>query len=245
MAITALVAACLYGCSRRPLPPPVPAPGIPTGKPKPYKVMGRWYQPLPDARDFREKGVASWYGKDFHGKKTSSGETYDMYAMTAAHKTLPLGTYVKVRNLSNNREIEVRINDRGPFVRDRVIDLTYTGARELGMLGPGTTPVEIIALGAPPPSYDAVGLPRRYIPVDYYSGNFTVQVGAFTVFENAEKLKQRLEKDHENVHIARFDNGDRLFYRVRVGSLNTLAKAESYEALLMEKGFPETFIVAE
>jgi rare lipoprotein A len=245
LAIAALTAFCLYGCARRPLPSPIPAPPVPVAKPKPYKVMGKWYQPIPDARDYREKGIASWYGDDFQGRPTSSGEIYDMYAMTAAHKTLPLGTYVSVRNLYNNKQIEVKINDRGPFVRDRVIDLSYTGAKKLEVLGPGTAPVEIVALGAPPPSSGAWGNSRAFIPVDYYSGNFTIQVGAFTVLENAEKLKQVLEKDHENVHIVRYDDGNRLFYRVRVGLCHTLDKAVEYETLLVKKGFSETFVVAE
>jgi hypothetical protein len=113
-----------------------PPPQKPAGYPKPYKVFGKWYQPLPDSKDFRQRGIASWYGKDFHGKKTSNGEIYDMYAMTAAHKTLPLGTYVRVHNLENNRKLEVRINDRGPFVRGRIIDLSYTAAKNLDSSGP-------------------------------------------------------------------------------------------------------------
>ena len=117
-----LIGAFFYlisGCTTTSNPPPKK----PAGYPKPYKVFGKWYQPLPDSKGFRQRGIASWYGKDFHGKKTSNGETYDMYAMTAAHKTLPLGTYVRVHNLENNRTLEVRINDRGPFVRGRIIDL--------------------------------------------------------------------------------------------------------------------------
>jgi rare lipoprotein A len=107
-----------------------------------------WYQPLPHARDFRQRGEASWYGRDFHGRQTASGEIYDMYAMTAAHKTLPLGTYVRVQNRDNNKTVDVRVNDRGPFVRGRIIDLSYTAAHKIGVVGPGTAAVEIAALGA-------------------------------------------------------------------------------------------------
>ena len=219
--------------------PPAPPPKAPPGYPKPYKVFGKWYQPLPDAKGFREFGRASWYGEDFHGKRTSNGEIYDMYAMTAAHKTLPLGTRVSVRHLENGRRIEVRINDRGPFVRGRVIDLSYTAARQLGIVGPGTGPVEVVALATP---IEADSPPVR---VDLYSGNFTFQVGAFGVRENAERLKAKLSQTYPNVHIVPFDRGDRVLYRVRIGHAATLKEAADYEAHLIENGFPDAFVVAE
>ena len=132
-----------YGCTTVEPPPTTP------GKPKPYKVGSNWYQPLAHAQGFKQRGQASWYGRDFHGKKTSNGEIYNMHAMTAAHKTLPFGTYVTVSNLDNNRNLDVRINDRGPFVRGRIIDLSYAAAKKLGLVGPGTAYVEIVALGTP------------------------------------------------------------------------------------------------
>ena len=101
----------------------------------------KWYHPVSDARGFKQKGIASWYGKKFHGRKTSSGETYNMYAMTAAHKTLPLGTYVHVKSLDNGNEVMVRINDRGPFVKGRIIDLSAGAARRLGFYKKGTARV--------------------------------------------------------------------------------------------------------
>ena len=122
-----------------------PPPPAKPGHPKPYKVLGKWYQPLPHSDGFRQRGLASWYGRDFHGKKTSSGEIYNMHAMTAAHKTLPLGTYVRVYNLENKRSTLVRINDRGPFVRGRIIDLSYSAAKEVGIVGPGTARVSLRA----------------------------------------------------------------------------------------------------
>ncbi|MEJ2284633.1 MAG: septal ring lytic transglycosylase RlpA family protein, partial [Desulfobacterales bacterium] len=164
-----------------------PPPKRPAGYPKPYKVFGKWYQPLPHSKGFRQRGIASWYGKDFHGKKTSNGDIYNMYAMTAAHKTLPLGTFVRVRNLENNHEVEVRVNDRGPFVRGRIIDLSYAAAKDIGIVGPGTARVEVVALGTPV-STDA-GSSTSYVQGDYYSGNFTYQVGAFVNRENAERQK--------------------------------------------------------
>src|SRR5258706_1254080 len=115
---------------------------------KPYTVYGVTYAPLADARGYRERGVASWYGRKFHGRRTSSGEPYDMYAMTAAHRTLPLPSYVRVRNLQNGRSVIVRVNDRGPFLQNRVIDLSYTAAARLSMLGTGTAAGEIEAVAA-------------------------------------------------------------------------------------------------
>jgi len=220
--------------SAPPARPEPPAPEARPDQPRPYKALGQWYQPLPDAKGFRQQGIASWYGPDFHGKRTSSGEIYDMHDMTAAHKTLPLGTLVGVRHLGNLRTIEVRINDRGPFVRDRVIDLSYEAARRLGMVGPGTAPVEVVALGTLAGS-----------PADVYTGNFTFQVGAFANLDNAERLRTHLDPRFGNAHIVKFDRGDQIFYRVRVGKCASLEEAIAYEAHLIRHGFPDAFAVAE
>ena len=220
-----------------------PTPQQPASYPKPYKVFGKWYQPLPDSKGFRQRGIASWYGKNFHGKKTSNGEIYDMYAMTAAHKTLPLGTYVRVQHLENKRELEVRINDRGPFVRGRIIDLSYTAAKKLGIVGPGTADVEIVALGTPAATDG--GTSRTFVQGDYYTGNFTFQVGAFANRENAERLKRKLDEQYKNAHITLYDRGDKIFYRVRVGTFNTLEDAVRNEAILIQDGYPDAFMVAE
>lgn len=242
----ALLLALLAGCATRskpvpPLPPPAPAPrpepAAPEarpGEPRPYKALGQWYQPLPDATGFRQEGIASWYGPDFHGKRTSSGETYDMHGLTAAHKTLPLGTLVRVRHLQNQRTVELRINDRGPFVANRVIDLSYEAARQLGVVGPGTAPVEVVAIGVLAGS-----------SVDLYSGNFTFQVGAFTNRDSAERLRAELDPRYGNAHIVEFDRGDRMFYRVRVGKKTSLQEAIAYEAHLVRNGFPGAFTVAD
>jgi rare lipoprotein A len=220
---------------------PPPAPPTPKGHPKPYRVHGNWYKPLPHARGFSQKGIASWYGKKFHGRKTSNGEIYDMYAMTAAHKTLPLGTWVRVRSLENGRQITVRVNDRGPFVRGRIIDLSYTGAKKLGMVGPGTARVEITALG----ERHKTASGTTYTPVDYYSGKFTFQVGAFSNRDNAERLRVKLDKTFANAHVTPYDRGDAVFYRVRVGICEDLDTAETFERKLAENGYPDAFIVAE
>lgn len=224
--------------------PPEPAPSAPAGYPKPYRVMGVWYQPIPNARNFEQLGTASWYGVKFHGRKTSNGETYDMYAMTAAHKTLPLGTYVRVSNLQNGHHVDVRVNDRGPFVRGRIIDLSYAAAKQIGLVGPGTARVRIQALGAPAPqSSDRQG--PEYLPIDYYSGNFTFQVGAFAEHGNAQRLVQKLDQRYQNVHMTTFFDGSRTFYRVRVGYVDSLEAAQLYESQLIREGFAEAFIVAE
>ena len=213
--------------------------------PKPYRVGKKWYQPLPHANNFRQRGIASWYGKKFHGRKTSSGEIYNMYAMTAAHKTLPLGTYVNVRHLNNQREIEVRINDRGPFIRGRVIDLSYTAAKKIGIIGTGTAPVEVVALGKAAPLTASKSVVRSYVPVDYSTGNFTIQVGAFSNRDNARRLQQQLGRKYKNAHVTTFFNGKETLYRVRVGRCSTLGQAEEYERIMIENGFKDAVIIAE
>ncbi len=228
-----------FGCAAK-APPPTPS-----GYPKPYRVGDKWYQPIPHARDFRQQGKASWYGEDFHGRKTSNGEIYDMYAMTAAHKTLPFNTYVRVYNHDNAKTTEVRINDRGPFVRGRIIDLSKSAAGAIGMIGPGTANVEIVALGAATEKVDAGRVVKTYTPQDYYSGNFTFQVGAFKNLENAERLKRRLDQKYKNAHIAVFESEKGTFYRVRVGLCTSLDAADAYEKILNQDGFRDAFIVAE
>lgn len=231
-----LLAAC---AGRDYAPPPAPP-----GHPKPYRVNGTWYQPIPNARGFEQQGIASWYGREFHGRKTSSGEIYNMHALTAAHKTLPLGTFVRVQNLSNGKTLDVRINDRGPFVKGRIIDLSYTAAKSLGVVGPGTAPVKITALGTPAAGAAAGGLPV-YVPTDYYSGNFTFQVGAFAERANAERLVSKLDQRYQNAHMTTYFDGQRTFYRVRVGLSSNLEQAVAYEQSLIRDGFEHTFIVAE
>jgi len=232
----------LSACAQPKQPKPMKAP---KGYPRPYRIGSQWYQPLPYAKNFVQRGIASWYGKDFHGKKAANGEIYNMHALTAAHKTLPFETYVKVRNLKNKREVEVRINDRGPFVRGRIIDLSFAAAKKIALVGPGTAPVEIRALGAAAGPASATKKGRTYIPVDYFSGNFTVQVGAFSDRKNAERLREKLDRTYKHAHITDLDTGSKLLYRVRVGKCATLSKALEYERYLIEKGFTGAFVVAE
>lgn len=207
------------------------------GTQRAYQIDGRWYQPVDSSNGYEEEGIASWYGRDFHGKKTSNGETYDMYAMTAAHKTLPIGTYVKVKRLDNGKEIIVRINDRGPFVKGRIIDLSYKAASEIGIADSGTAKVEIAALG------DTVG--DKLVTRDYQKGSFLVQVGAFTVKSNAARLRDSLLQRYSNVSITTYDRGDTVFYRVRVGGANSLKEAERLKGRVETEGVESPFVVAD
>ena len=148
-----------------------------------------------------EQGVASWYGVPFNGHRTSNGEIYDMYQFTAAHRTLPFDSVVRVTNLRNSKQTEVRINDRGPFVENRVIDLSLAAARALDMVGTGTALVRIELLSGPNP----------------LAGFFTIQVGAFQLKENAERLRVQLSARYSPVTIQEYDSPTGMFYRVRVG----------------------------
>lgn len=238
--VSAIIGAMLIslaGCSKA----PVVSPPAQKGKDKPYTVFGKTYYPLPNAEGFRETGVASWYGGHFQGKRTSNGEVYDMESMTAAHKLLPFGTYVEVKNLDTGKATVVRINDRGPFVADRVIDLSKAAAREIGMIGPGTASVEILALGyredqlpgGQPPTMDSAPF-----------GPFTVQVGAFTKESNAWRLAAGLRAKYGEVNIVSFHNDGQKFYRVRVGKETELEKARNLEASLRSEGFAQAYMVA-
>mgnify|MGYP001823047473 FL=1 len=233
-----LAVAIMTGCSSRPT-----ASNQSPGKPKPYRVAGKWYQPVSNAKGFQQRGIASWYGKKFHGRKTSNGEIYDMYAMTAAHKTLPLGTYVHVRNLDNGAEVTVRINDRGPFVQGRIIDLSYTAAKKIDIATSGTAPVVIAALE--PDNRQTPNSKDKHEPVDYYKGNFTFQIGAFSDKQNAFRLKENLAQTYKNAHVSEYDNGQERLYRVRVGRASSLEQAVEYEKTLIQHGFKDVFIVAE
>lgn len=210
---------------------------------RPYEVNGERYQPIPSAHGFTQTGVASWYGKKFHGRKTSNGETYDMYEMTAAHKTLPMNVHLKVTNLDNGRSTVVRVNDRGPFVKSRIIDLSYSAANELGVVGPGTANVRIEALGYQEQGGSS-GAPRYRQPDSYDVGPFMIQVGAFTVKENADRLAAQLKSRYGSSSVVEgWVNGQK-FYRVRVGLYKTLALASESLLRIEANDYPSSFIVA-
>lgn len=205
------------------------------GHQKPYTVNGHRYDPLSSPAGFREEGLASWYGRDFHGKKTSNGETYDMHAMTGAHKTLPMGTYVKVVHQENGREAVVRINDRGPFVSSRIIDLSFAAAKHLGLVGPGTGPVHI----------EAIGPNQKKLAAVVASDAYAVQVGAFSSKENARLLAEKLQQQIGAADIHPEQVGRKLYYRVRTGRFASLNEAENTRNLLERKGYGNCFVVAE
>jgi rare lipoprotein A len=209
------------------------------GSQKPYTVNGQRYEPLKSHERFVQEGIASWYGKDFHGKKTSNGEKYDMHAMTAAHKTLPLGVFVKVRSAKNGREAVVRINDRGPFVKGRIIDLSYAAAKSLGVDVAGTARVRIEALG-----YRGDGANKYKAPATYDSGNYTVQVGSFKERANAERLAGEMKKRSPFSDVRRTDVNGEVFYRVYAGKYGSLEAAGSAEKNFADLGYPGSFVVA-
>lgn len=211
------------------------------GNPAFYEVMGRRYHVMDTSAGYRERGVASWYGRKFHGKPTSSGTTYDMYGMTAAHKTLPLPTVVRVTNLRNGRSVIVTVNDRGPFVDDRIIDMSYAAAVQLDMVGTGTAPVEVVALpssSGPQPAITATtspqAAPRAAAPDSppETAAELYLQVGAFGQRDNATQLKQHLEANgFANVLIHEDHDSAPALYRVRLGPIDGI---EEYDALVRQ-----------
>jgi rare lipoprotein A len=166
-------------------------------------------------------GIASWYGSDFHGKPTSSGEVYDMHQLTCAHNTFPLGTTVMVTNLENGRSVELKVNDRGPFVKERIIDLSYAAARILGMWEKGTASVKVEGLG----------------PLIQPNQPFTLQVGSFTDEANAQKIAAQLRQDFENVYVATVETSTQKYHRVRIGQFETRDQALAMAEKLSQVGF--------
>jgi rare lipoprotein A len=181
---------------------------------------------LPEKIEKRESrgvqyGIASWYGDEFHGRPTSSGEIYDMYQLTCAHNTLPLGTTVMVTNLENGKSLELRVNDRGPFVKDRIIDLSYAGAKILGIWEKGTAFVKVEFIG----------------PLIEQVQRFTLQVGSFADEINAQKLADQLRKSFDNVYVATVETLTQKYHRVRVGQFDTKESALSTAEKLSQMGF--------
>ncbi|MFO7604253.1 MAG: septal ring lytic transglycosylase RlpA family protein [Gammaproteobacteria bacterium] len=223
----------------------------PYGNPETYVVRGKRYHVMASATGYRQRGIASWYGRKFHGHRTSSGDTYDMFAMTAAHTSLPLPTYVRVTNLDNQRQIIVKVNDRGPFHDDRIIDLSYAAAAKLDIAANGTGRVEVeaidpenfrneqrkqrpYALQALERSRDAAPDPRLFL-----------QLGAFASRSNAEQLQQRITHVHPAVTIASPAQNTPALYRVRIGPLASAEEAEQLATELAQQGFRTTKIVRD
>jgi len=196
------LAACSLPASR--IPPPVTAPRV------------------------SQTGIASWYGPGFHGKTTASGVIYNQHDLTAAHQTLPLGTRVRVTNLENGRSIEVLINDRGPFAKGRIIDLSYAAGEMLGMIGPGTIPVRIEVVGS---GADKISLIKDSL-------DYTLQLGSFSVLENARQLRDRVASKFSEVAIVPLNTSTSTFYRVQLGQFSTRSSAEEQARLVTRAGYP-------
>lgn len=272
---TALAAALLAaGCAGpRPKPSPSPAP-VPAAPPPPadvaaipdaiprseprslrgnppfYEVFGKRYAVLSTAEGHVERGVASWYGPGFHAAQTSTGEPYDMYAMTAAHKTLPLPCYARVTNLANGKSVVVRVNDRGPFVTGRIIDLSYTAAAKLDMLRNGTAFVEmrVITPGTPAAVVPAPIAPPPALIGDAAAGNTAaapagglyLQAGAFADSANARRQVERLRSAGiENVFLLPTTSGGRTLHRVRIGPIDSVAGFDALSARLAQIGITD------
>lgn len=236
-----------------------------SGNPESYEVNGRTYHVMKNAQGFVQHGKASWYGKKFHGRRTSSGETYDMYKMTAAHKTLPLPSYVRVTNLENQRSVVLKVNDRGPFVTGRAIDLSYVAARKLGIVGNGTANVEIRTLQPGQTNHSEVvmstvedmqpldtipvsetlpvtsqnGTATNTLPVEQPVSNAGIflQVGAFSQIDNAERLRLRMEdiQNHPVNTITSITTKGEL-HKVRIGPFSSDIELKKTQNLLRSKG---------
>jgi len=230
---------------------PRPEPRSKYGNGPLYEVFGETYRVLDSSAGYRERGVASWYGKKFHGKLTSMREPYDMHAMTAAHKTLPLPSYVRVRNLRNGKSVVVRVNDRGPFAHNRIIDLSYAAARKLDMIRDGTSLVELEAVGFAGPSGDrptrrTITGPPQDAGEKKRSGTVFVQVGAFGERNNANRRIGLLRSSGiGNAKIFEDKSSQPSLYRVRIGPIRN---GEQYDLIVdeLEKlGIDDPYLVTE
>ncbi len=233
------------------------------GNKNPYTVLGKTYHLLPSAKGYREVGIASWYGSKFHGRSTSNGEPYDMFGMTAAHKTLPIPAYVRVTNLENGRSAIVRVNDRGPFHDDRIIDLSYAAARKLGVYGQGTARVEVVAIDPADYQRNAVEEPQVAVrtrldrpPVAWRDRDPNVrdgpplgepaflQVGAFASMESARSLEARVvQRVAAPTRVRKAHVGGREWFRVLVGPFADPAELDHARSLLVEVERLNPFVV--
>jgi len=231
---------------------PRPEPRSRYGNGPVYEVLGKRYVVMNSGSGFKQRGVASWYGKKFHNKMTSMQEPYDMYAMTAAHKTLPLPSYVRVRNLSNNKSVVVRVNDRGPFVDNRIIDLSYSAALKLDMVRDGTSLVEIEVVGFGEPSGDRPvrrsADPGNSSPPPATSGTHTifVQVGAFGSRENANRRLGVLKSGGiGTAFVIKDTSTNPALYRVRIGPIKDVVQYDILVEELENLGISDPYLINE
>ncbi len=216
------------------------------GNKSPYVVLGKQYWIMNDADGYVEQGGASWYGNKFHGYATSNGETYDMYGMTAAHKSLPIPTYVRVRNLNNGRQVIVRVNDRGPFHTGRIIDLSYAAAAKLGMLANGTAQVEVTAIN--PRTWQSSSAVRdqgvRQTPVRAVSSGSYIQVGAYSAEVSANRVAQQVQaRFNQAARVEAVNSQGRTLYKVLIGPVSSGYEANSLIENLSGRGFPGSHLV--
>ena len=208
-----------------------------------YVINNIRYYPIPSAEGYNENGIASWYGGKFHGRKTSNGEVYDMHAMTAAHKTLPMNTMLLIKNLDNGKSTVVRVNDRGPFVKGRIVDLSYKAAESLGIARKGLARIQAVAISRetlatqnkppPPPVYQ-----------DLSSGEFYVQIGAFTEPDHAIKVQRRFKESGHPAIIRQEFDGQKAVHQVQVYAGKTMQNAKRAERSLLARGWVGAFVVA-
>ncbi len=259
-----------YGYGDGPPPKDVDVANIPDAVPKvelitkagnksPYEVFGKTYEVLPSSHGFRQQGTASWYGNKFHGRNTSNGEAYSMYEMTAAHKTLPIPCYVRVTNLENGRSVIVRVNDRGPFHGDRIIDLSYVAAKKLGYSDRGTAKVAVEAIDPLKYQNNSIEEPQIYrqpsvipsaqpvasaddasMPKDTF-----LQVGAFSTQLAASSLSQRVQGITDYPVIVRQQGQSNIVYKVLVGPVSDNVKLLDLRNLLKQRENISPFVVYE
>jgi rare lipoprotein A len=254
VAMSLLVACASAGRSETPLRTaparPVvtnPAPVV-SGTMRRYQVRGRWYQPMQDAAGYDEEGIASWYGDQFNGRPTATGEIFDMHGLSAAHKTLPLPGLVEVTNLANGRTIVLRVNDRGPFVDDRIIDLSRGAAQELGLLSQGVGRVRVRYLGLAPRgggtgmgagAQQAAAAPEPFVQAE--TGVFWVQAGAFSQRNAAERIADRLG---DRARVQQVDGASGRLFRVVIGPWDDPNSAEEGRQAVIARGYPDALLIS-
>lgn len=212
------------------------------GNPHSYQVDGKRYYVLKNAKGFRETGIASWYGTKFHGQLTSNRETYNMFAMTAASRTLPIPTYVQVTNLANGKQVIVKVNDRGPFAPNRIIDLSYAAAKKLEFIKQGTALVEITAID-PHAWHLARNNTTTKIRITHKPKLF-LQVGVFAQRSNAEQIKHQIANlTNDPIHIEPATINNTPLYRVQIGPIKTVQQSDQLQQLLTKQGFGKAIAV--
>ncbi len=213
-----------------------------------YEVFGKRYYTLDSSAGYEETGMASWYGKKFHGRKTSSGEIYDMYGMTAAHKTLPLPTYVEVTNLENERQVILRVNDRGPFHGGRLIDLSYAAAKKLGVVSSGTARVKVRAVSVGESNQHTAHTSERSAvvkPATRVDNQLIfLQVGAYASLQSARGVKQAIQNlTGDPVSIRELDRHSGTLYRVWVGPLVSADQGRKLSMRLDNQGYDSQVVI--